>query len=130
MCLASAPVPGRSVPGGCHRLGRAARACVGAALCWVGAAHAQTLLEFYRAAAAADPQAAGVRAQYEVSQHRTDQAKAAFGLTANLTFNGSHSQYVEPTSAVSPELRTFDSRHARPLPLGGSRHRRQRRHRA
>jgi outer membrane protein len=77
-----------------------------------GQAHAQSLLELFRAADAADPAAAGARAQQQVMQHRMEQARAAYGVTANLTYNNSHSQYAEPTSAIAPDPRTFTSRQA------------------
>jgi outer membrane protein len=76
------------------------------------AAHAQSLLDLYRAAQAADPAAASARAQHQAALHRIDQARAAYGVTANVTYNNGHSQYVEPTNSVTPDPRTFNSRQA------------------
>lgn len=91
-------------------------ACVGAMAVFtplgIGVAHAQSLLDLYRAAEAGDPAAASVRAQHEATLHRIDQARAAFGVTANLTYNNGHSQYVEPSNTVTPDSRTFNSRQA------------------
>jgi outer membrane protein len=90
----------------------AAAACAVLLACWGGASHAQPLLELYRAATTADPTAASARAQHEAALHRVDQARAAFGVTANVTLNNGHSQYVEPSNVVTPDPRTFNSRQA------------------
>ena len=83
-----------------------------AALIHGGAAQAQSLLELYRWADAADPALASVRAQHQATREREDQARAAFGVTANLTFSNSHSQYYEPTNGITPDPRTFNTRQA------------------
>lgn len=40
---------------------------------------------------------------------REEQARAAFGVTGNLTIS-SHSQYAEPSNAVTPDPRTFKTK--------------------
>lgn len=90
--------------------------CVGAMVMFtplgIGVARAQSLLDLYRAAELGDPAAASARAQHEATMHRIDQARAAFGVTANLTYSNGHSQYVEPSNVVTPDSRTFNSRQA------------------
>jgi outer membrane protein len=75
-------------------------------------AHAQSLLDLYRAADAADPAVAGARAQHRASMERENQARSGFGPTANFTASSSHSEYVEPTSLFSPDPRRFNTRQA------------------
>lgn len=87
-----------------------ARVWMTAFLCWSCGAGAQSLLELYRLASVNDPAAASARAQHQATQHRVDQARAAFGLTANLTLNGGRSHYAEPTSKLEPDPRSFTSR--------------------
>lgn len=85
-------------------------ACVGAAWLPGTAAHAQSLLELYRSADLADPALASARFQHQAAQERENQARAAFGVTINLSVNSSRSEYQEPTSATLPDPRQFNTR--------------------
>lgn len=50
------------------------------------------------------------RAQHRATLEREEQARAAFGVTGNLTISSSHSQYAEPSNAVTPDPRTFKAK--------------------
>ncbi|MGM9512735.1 TolC family protein [Roseateles sp. DB2] len=91
------------------RLCTGRRSLAWALLCLAGAAHGQSLLELYRAADAADPTVASARAQHRASLERENQARAAFGVSGNLTLSSNHSQYLEPTNLQTPDPRKFQS---------------------